>query len=235
MKKMSMIILVFSLLLLTGCRSLPFGGQSRIEWVDFIKLNGKEYNGIYSGVLADEDYVGEQIGTVKFKVVGNVTNPNYKIKNGDAAFHDKGTVILKIKNHSDLIAVKDTHTINGYKVYYSREDTDYKWHFKDMPIEKVDRIEIYHSHLPEGDKLISELTMDDEINSFLQLLVNSEENPNFQRNLKTGDPTFYKMIFYTEAPIAYQYYMQFDGDTYFWHPWDTSIISDEMKLFIIGN
>ena len=43
------------------------------------------------------------------------------------------------------------------------------------------------------------------------------------------------MIFYTEDPIAYKYNMQFDGDTYFWHPWDTSILSDDIKMFISGD
>ena len=75
MKKRSIFIFVFILLLLTGCRSTPFDGQSVIEWVDFIKLDGKEYNGIHSGVLADKHYVGEKIGTVKFRVADNVTNP----------------------------------------------------------------------------------------------------------------------------------------------------------------
>lgn len=88
--------------LLTGCRSTPIGGRAVIDWVDFIKWDGKEYNGIHSGVLANENYVGEKIGTVKFKVTDNVTNPEYKVKDGDAAFHEKGTEIFKIKGHSNF-------------------------------------------------------------------------------------------------------------------------------------
>lgn len=235
MKKRSMFIIVFILLLLTGCRSVPFGGHSIIEWVDFIKLDGKEYNGIHSGVLADDLYVGEKIGTVKFKVAGNVTNPSYKIKNGDAAFHEKGTEIFQIQDQPHLIAVKDAYAINGYRVYFSRDDVEYQWHFKDMPIEKVKIIEIYQADPPEDDKLISKLTKSEEINSFLQLLLDSEENPNLQPNTNRADPIYYEMIFYTEDPIAYKYNMQFDGDTYYWYPWDTSVISDDIKIFIGGN
>ncbi len=235
MKRRSMFAFVLILLLLTGCRSTPFDGQSIIEWVDFIVLDGKEYNGIHSGVLADKHYVGEKIGTVKFKVADNVTNHRYKIRNGDAAFHKKGTEIFEIKDHPYLIAVKNTDSINGYSVYFSRDDIEYQWHFKDMPIEKVKLIEIYQANPPEGNKMISELTKNEEVKSFLQLLVNSEENPSFQPNTEKANPIFYEMIFYTEDPIAYKYNMQFDGDTYFWHPWDTSILDEDIKTFISGD
>lgn len=226
---------VLILLLLTGCRSTPFDGHSVIDWVDFIQLDGKEYNGIHSGVLADKQYVGEKIGTVGFKVAGNVTNPSYKIRNGDAAFHEKGTEIFTVKDHPHLIAVKDINTINGFKVYFSSEDTEYLWHFKDMPIDKVKRIEIYEANPPDVDRLISELAENEKVKSFLQLLVHSEESPDFRPSTELEEPLSYTMIFYTEGPIAYKYDMQFDGETYYWHPWDTSILSDDIKMFMTGN
>lgn len=235
MKKRSLFVFILILLLLTGCRPSAFGGQIVIDWVDFIHFDGKEYNGIHSGVLADKSFIGDKIGTVKFKVADNVKNPSYKIRDGDAAFHEKGTEIFQIKDHPHLIAVKDTHSVNGYSVYFSRDDSDYQWHFKDMPIEKVKTIEIYQTDPPTNNKLISKLTKSVKINSFLQLLVNSEENPNFQPNRGSGDPIFYEMIFYTDEPIAYKYYLQFDGETYYWSPWDTSIVSDEIQMFIERN
>jgi hypothetical protein len=54
---------------------------------------------------------------------------------------------------------------------------------------------------------------------YFYLLVNSETNPYFQPNTERGDPIFYEMVFYTEELLAYKYSMQFDGYTYFWHPW----------------
>lgn len=235
MKKWSILIFISILLLLSGCRLSAFGGQVVIDWIDFIHIDGKEYYGIHSGVLADISFIGEKIGTVKFKVTDNVKNPSYKIKDGDAAFHEKGTEIFQIKDHPHLIAVKDAQSVNGYRVYFSSDDIEYQWHFKDMSLEKVERIEVYKTDSPAGDQLISELTKSEEINSFLQLLVHSEENPNFQPNNASADPLFYEMIFYTNEPIAYKYYMQFDGETYFWNPWDTSIISDEIQMFIGSN
>jgi hypothetical protein len=57
MKKWGLFIIL--LIVLTGCRSTPFDGHSVIDWVDFIKWDCIEYDGIYSGVLADEKYIGE--------------------------------------------------------------------------------------------------------------------------------------------------------------------------------
>ncbi|MED3553269.1 hypothetical protein [Cytobacillus praedii] len=225
-------LFIVSLLLLTGCRSMPLEQHSVIDWVDFIKLDGQTYDGVYSGVLADQNLVNKMIGTVQFKVADNVKNSNYKIKNGDAAFHEKGTQIFNIKGHPNLIAVKSESSINGYQVYYSRDKIDYKWHFKDMPTEKVKKIEVYQAYTSEGNKLISEITQVEEVKSLLHLLVNSKENPTFEPNTEKGDPTYYEMIFYTEDPIAFKFGIQFDGSIYFWHPWVTAVLSNDIQRFI---
>ncbi|MBS4215155.1 MULTISPECIES: hypothetical protein [Neobacillus] len=223
------ILIIFAL---TGCRSTPFDGHAVIDWVDFLKWDGIEYDGIYSGVLADEEYLGDKIGTVKFKVADNVTNPNYKIRNGDAAFHEKGTEIYAIKGVPQFIAVKSPRDIHGYRVYYSRKDFDYKWHFKDMPMEKVNRIEIYLAYQPEGPKKLVNIDNPEEIKKFLQVLNEGESSPNFQPNMDKGDPTVYDMVFYTDQPIAYKYDLLFDGITYYWHPWDTAILSNGIGDFL---
>lgn len=229
MKKWSFLVLF--LLLLTGCRSTPFDGHTIIDWVDFIKWDGKEYNGIYSGALADEKFLGEKLGEVKFRVSDNVTNPSYKIKNGDAAFHEKGSEIFAIKGFPDLIAVRSDGAINGYRVYFSRDDGDYRWHFKDMPIEKVNGIELYQMQTDAGEKKIAELNNPDEVSRFLQLLKDSKENPNFQPNTEKGDPDYYEIVLYTDGPIAYKYNLQYDGHTYYWNPWDTNILADEIGAY----
>jgi len=189
------------------------------------------YEGIQSGILADEQFIGKKLGEVKFKVADNVTNTGYKIKNGDAAFHKEGTDIYSIKGSANLLAVKDKSAINGYRVYYERDKTDYRWHFKNVPIEKVNAIEIYQGYAP-NTKMITEIKDKVKLNFFLKILKNSEENPNFEPNTTNGDPTYFEIILYTGEPIAYQYDMQFDGATYYWHPWDTSILSNEVEAFI---
>jgi len=224
-------LFIFLLFFLVGCRTYLLGGQSIIEWVDFVKWDGIEYDGINSGILADEQFIGKKIGEVKFKVADNVTNSGYKIKNGDAAFHEKGTEIYAIKGNSDLLALKDKSAINGYSVYYASGKTEYRWHFKNVPIEKVNAIEIYQGYAPNS-KLVTEIKNRNKVDSFLKILSSSKENTNFIPETTKGDPTNYDIILYTGEPIAYQFGMQFDGKTYFWHPWDTSILSNEVELFI---
>ncbi|WP_088068165.1 hypothetical protein [Gottfriedia luciferensis] len=233
MRRLNKFLVLFILLLflLVGCRSNPLGGQAIIDWVDFVKWDGIEYNGIHSGILADEQFIGKKLGEVQFEVADNVTNSGYKIKNGDAAFHEKGTEIYTIEGNSDLIALKDKSAINGYSVYYARDKTDYHWHFKNVPIEKVNAIEIYQGYEPNA-KMITEIKDREKLNAFLKILKNSKENPNFQPDTTKGDPTYFEIILYTGEPIAYQYDMQFDGGTYFWHPWDTSILSNKIGEFI---
>ncbi|WP_088044703.1 hypothetical protein [Bacillus sp. EAC] len=233
MRRVNRFFVLFILLifLLVGCRSNHFGDHAIIDWVDFVKWDGIEYNGIRSGILADEQFIGKKLGEVQFKVADNITNSGYKIKNGDAAFHEKGTEIYTIEGNSDLIALKDKSAINGYSVYYARDKTDYRWHFKNVPIEKVDAIEIYQGYAP-NTKRITEIKDREKLNAFLKILKNSKENPNFQPDTTKGDPTYFDIILYTDEPIAYQYDMQFDGATYFWHPWDTSILSNEIGAFV---
>ena len=98
---------------LTGCQA----PQTVIDWVDFVKWDGKQYESIYQGVIADEEKIGEKIGEVKFTVAGNIKKTSYKIKDGDAGFLEKGTKLLSVNDEPDLIAVKSANAINGYKIY----------------------------------------------------------------------------------------------------------------------
>ncbi|WP_462413495.1 hypothetical protein [Neobacillus sp. Marseille-QA0830] len=232
MKKLGLFVLIVGLFFLTACRSTPYESRTIIDWVDFVKWNGKEYQGIYEGTLSDEKYLGEKIGAVKFQVADNVDNPSYKTKDGDAAFHPKGTEIYSIKDNPNLLAIKSSTDLNGYRVYYSNDEMEYQWHYKDMPSDKVTRIEIYHPYTDQGTQKIAEITQPEERQKFLQLLQDSQENPNFQPDTSQGDPLYYETVLYTDGPIAYKYDLQFDGQTYFWHPWDTSILADEIKTFI---
>jgi hypothetical protein len=227
-KSFSLFILL--VIILSGCQTL--GHNAIIDWVDFIKWDGKEYDGIYSGVIADEKYIGKKLGEVKFKVADNVSDPEYKTKDGDAASHEKGTEIFTIKGLPNLIAVKSDRNINGYALYFSRDEEKDKWQYQDMPIEKVNRIEIYQGYTPDSTKGIKEVKSPEQVRLFLQILKTSKESPNFQPNMEKGDPENYQMILYTGEPVAYKFDLQFDGHTYFWFPSEPSILSNEIQKFI---
>ena len=221
-------ILMVILILFTGCQST----HVEIDWVDFIHWDGVTYDGIHTGVLVDESLIGEKMGEVNFKVADNVSDPHRKLKNGDAAFHEKGTDIYSINNHPNLIAVKYSDQINGYAVYYSSETSEYEWHFKDMPIDKVNRAEIYQLYTKDGTILINEIDIQEDLGKLLEILIESEENPNFDPNTEQGDPDVYEIVLYTDGPIAYKYGMHFDGTTFYWFPWDIAILAEEMGEYI---
>lgn len=229
MRKYALLALLVVLLAGCGSDSPVSSRQSTIDWIDFVKWDEVEYHGIHTGILADESAIGEKIGNVAFMVAGHVTDPAYKTKNGDAAFHKKGTELYAVKGNPDLLAVKDEQAINGYNVYFSTKATEYKWHFKHVPIEKITRIEIYE----DGQKRIREITGKD-VKPFLQLLTTSEEVDNFIPDTTKGDALYYDVVLYTNGAVAYKYGVQFDGTTYYWHPWDTAILSNEMESYLTG-
>lgn len=227
---------IFSLCLLVmfiliGCRS-PLHQNVVIDWVDFVKWNGVEYDGIFNGVLADESFLDKKIGEVKFRVADHVSDPEYKTKDGDAAFHEKGTPIYSIKGEPNIIAVKSSDAIRGYSVYYSREGKKYRWLFQDMPVEKVNKIEIYQLQPSNTMERLTELNNSEQISHFIQLFKNSKESPNFQPNTEKGDPLFYRVVFYTDEAIAYLQNMQYDGYAYYWFPNETAILSNEIQAFL---
>ncbi|MGG3891553.1 hypothetical protein [Metabacillus fastidiosus] len=225
-------IFILLLLLLSGCQTARTESHTTIDWVDFIKLENTEYNVVYNGVIADEQYISEKLGEVNFKVSDNVTDPRYKIKNGDAAFYEKGTEIYGVKDKQHLIAVKEPPEINGHRIYFARDRSEDEWHFKNMPIEKVKRVEIYHTALPGENKKITELTSLKVINQLLHILKKSENKPDFQPSMRNGDPEHYEIVFYTDDPIAHKYSMQFDGTTFYWYPWEAAVLSNDISNFI---
>jgi hypothetical protein len=227
-KLLSMISLLF-IVFLTGCQT---NQGIVIDWVDFVKWDGTMYDGIYSAVISDDKFIGKKIGEVKFRVSDNVSDPEYKVKNGDSAFHEKGTDIFAVKGYPYLIALKSSTPIHQYQLYYSREKTKYKWQYDDLPLEKVNKVEIYQAYTAEGNKRISEITKAEEVSRFIEILKNSKDSPNFEPNTEKGDPAYYKMVLYTGDPVAYMYDFMYDGQTFYWHPSETGILSNAMQTFI---
>ncbi|MBV7508674.1 hypothetical protein KW850_26010 [Bacillus sp. sid0103] len=229
----SITLFIVILTILSGCQTI--GQRSVIDWVDFIKWDDKMYEGIYTGIIADQKFIEKKLGEVKFKVADNVSDLEYKIKNGDAAFHEKGTNIYTIKGEPNLLAIKTAGAINGYNLYYARDEEKFHWQFQDMPLEKVNRIEIYQHNPEDGTKRMTELKNPDQVSKFLQILKNSKESPNFHPNTEKVDPDMFEMVLYTGDPVAYKFSFQFDGHSYFWYPSDMAILSNEIQAFIPSN
>ena len=68
---MKKIVIFYMALLLCGCSSgmksndTVEKSQTIIEWADFIKINERKYEALYTLAIADEKYIGEKAGTCK--------------------------------------------------------------------------------------------------------------------------------------------------------------------------
>jgi len=94
---------VVALILMSACQ-LP-GSQSTcnamIDWVNFVQVGSTHYvAGPQSPTVLKETDLGPVYAKVKFKVSGNVCDPNYRLKDGDAAFLDPGSPIYQVNGHS---------------------------------------------------------------------------------------------------------------------------------------
>jgi hypothetical protein len=78
------------------------GGQNvKIDWVNFIRFNGITY--LATSMSSQDGLPASQLGpvfnTVKFKLDGNVRDPNYQMKDGDSAFLAAGTQVYTVKGY----------------------------------------------------------------------------------------------------------------------------------------
>ncbi|HSS94752.1 MAG TPA: hypothetical protein VLR46_12315 [Candidatus Dormibacteraeota bacterium] len=70
----------------------------QIDWVNFIQVGSTQYvaDGQQPPAVLQASDLGPVHAHVKFKVSGNVCYPNYRLKDGDAAFLDVGTPIYQV-------------------------------------------------------------------------------------------------------------------------------------------
>lgn len=94
---------MLGLIFISGCQ-LPGSTptcNTMIDWVNFVQVGSTQYvAGPESSVVLQESDLGPVYAKVKFKVSGNVCDPSYKLKDGDAAFLDSGTEIYQVNSHA---------------------------------------------------------------------------------------------------------------------------------------
>src|ERR1700730_7957128 len=82
--------------------------NTMIDWVNFIQVGSTQYVSGPQPDTVQEGDLGPAYAYVKFKVSGNICDPAYKLKDGDAAFLDPGTPIYQVRSHppSEQLAAK---------------------------------------------------------------------------------------------------------------------------------
>ena len=94
--------------------------NSQIDWVTFFQVGSTQYvAGPASQATTGlkESDLGPEYSKVKFKVSGNVCDPAYKLKDGDAAFLEPGTPIYQVSGHAptDELAARFNGVITVYR------------------------------------------------------------------------------------------------------------------------
>ena len=113
-------LVAMAFLLVNACQ-LPGSAQGcsnvQIDWVDFIQLGSNQYlAGMGAPTTVQESDLGPVVARVKFKVAGNVCDPSYKPKDGDAAFLEPGTPIYQVSGEpaAKVVAARRNGQIIGY-------------------------------------------------------------------------------------------------------------------------
>src|SRR5712691_6411450 len=114
-------VVVLGALLFAAACQLPgtsSGCNAQIDWVNFIQVGSTHYVAApQSPTVLRESELGPVYAHVKFKVSGNVCDPNYRLKDGDAAFLDPGTPIYQVTGHSlyEQLAARFNGSIVTYR------------------------------------------------------------------------------------------------------------------------
>jgi hypothetical protein len=70
---------------------------THIDWINFVQVGSTQYvAGPSSSATLKESDLGPVYAQVKFRVSENVCDPNYRPKDGDAAFLEAGTPIYQV-------------------------------------------------------------------------------------------------------------------------------------------
>ena len=117
---LTLFIVLLPLSGLVSCGPLSSNNQHVvIDWVDFIRFGGITYVAVSpkpGRPLAESD-LGPVFATITFKLDGNVQDPGYQSKDGDAGFLDAGTQVYTVKGYRSTfrLAAYENHALTLYE------------------------------------------------------------------------------------------------------------------------
>jgi hypothetical protein len=109
-----------ALMLFSACQfaGLPQSCSTQIDWTNFVQVQDTQYvAGPGSPAVLRESELGPVYMRVKAKLSGQICDPYYRPKDGDAAFLDPGTPVYQLNGYppADRLAAR----FNGQPVLYT--------------------------------------------------------------------------------------------------------------------
>ncbi|MBS4220921.1 hypothetical protein KHA96_21745 [Bacillus sp. FJAT-49711] len=217
-------LIIACILFLTGCNQLIHSNVI-IDWVDFLQFDGNEYIGSQLEI-SDPDLIGEKIGEIKHTLDGNIKNPNYTSKDGDAAYLPAGTDLYEIKDDSNLIAVKDKDSINGYKIYAKKDNRN---NFSSINNDDVAKIQIFDEVSYNQFIFRKAITEKTDISHLIDIFHSGIPDSTVAFDYSDPKMSSFIILVYTSAPIAEKIPFFFDGEKYFWYNHESEVLSNEIE------
>lgn len=94
-----------------------------VDWMDFVRVNGKTYDGAWENKEVDESRIGEKLGEILYKVKSYYESEEElnqaNKRNFTAAFRPIGCEIFAVKDDENSIAVLDD---GKYYLYTANSD-----------------------------------------------------------------------------------------------------------------
>ena len=113
--------LVAAVLFASACQ-MPWSRSAcdttHIDWVNFVQVGSTQYvAGPSTPTVVKESDLGPVYAQVKFRVSENICDPNYRLKDGDAAFLEPGTPIYQVSGRppGEQLAARFNGTIVVYR------------------------------------------------------------------------------------------------------------------------
>ncbi len=176
------------LFVLNGCSipgmqgNTPQVGQQpavAIDWTDFLQFKGISYHLLagQTGTLQEKD-LGNVYDTVKFQVSGNVNDPNYQIKDGDAAYLPVGTRVYTLKDYQPWfrLAVPTPGTQHKLAIYEVNANRAAKYGSDLLDIAgKVTFISLLNPK--DGKAVLGQISDPQQIEQLVTMLLQAPVNP----------------------------------------------------------
>lgn len=190
-------------LLLTSCASINQLNQqpvTMIDWVNFIKFNGITYLAAQdeTGRALEQADLGPEVAQVQLKLADNVTDPNYRSKDGDAAFLERGTRIYTVQGYAPQARLAAQH--DGRITLYEA-DTNPNAKLGGDLLDLHDKVAaIGVNSMEDGTTEVARISDPQQITALVEMVLAAPVDQS--QPLQAGDGPSYFIVFYFKDGTA---------------------------------